>query len=96
MRVPVLFALMMVSCAAQNSALPLVNLGRLSMTRVFGSEHGGAPDAERFYGVRNAFDAGSNILNGIKYSSWNVGPGGFRDCEILRARNHHGDRSGRQ
>jgi hypothetical protein len=77
MRAPVLFALMMVSCAAQGSALPLVNLGRLSMTRVFGSEHGGAPDAERFYGVRNAFDAGSNILNGIKYSSWNAGPGAF-------------------
>ncbi|MFL6351882.1 MAG: hypothetical protein ACJ74Z_08540 [Bryobacteraceae bacterium] len=77
MRAPVLFALMMVSCAAQDLALPLVNLGRLSITRVFGSEHGGAPDAEGFYGVRNAFDAGSNILNGIKYSRWNTGPGAF-------------------
>jgi hypothetical protein len=44
---------------------------------VFASGRGGGPDAERFYGVRNAFDGGSNIINGINYSSWNAGPEAF-------------------
>jgi hypothetical protein len=77
MRPSMLLALITVSSAAQDATQPLVNLGRLSIARVFGSEHGGGPEAEGFYGVRNAFDGGSNILNSIKYSSWNAGPAAF-------------------
>ena len=77
MRAPMLLAFMVVSCAAQDSALPLVNHGRLSIARVFAMESAAGPDSERFYGVRNAFDGGTNILNGINYSSWLAGPGAF-------------------
>src|SRR6185369_9567394 len=34
---------------------------------------GGGPDVEGFYGVRNAFDGGHNIINGLNYSSWHAG-----------------------
>ncbi|MGD0015412.1 MAG: hypothetical protein ABSD56_13480 [Bryobacteraceae bacterium] len=47
-----------------------MNLGRLSIARVFASGGDGGPDAKEFYGVRNAFDGGSNIINGLNYSSW--------------------------
>lgn len=78
MRSPVLLALAAVSCAAQDPIPPLVNLARLPITRVFAGGRNGGPDAEGFYGVRNAFDGGKNILNGINYSSWNAdGPQGY-------------------
>ena len=73
MRALVLLALGVVLGIAQNSSPPLVNLGRLSIARVFAGGRNGGPDAEGFYGVRNAFDGGSNIINGINYSTWDAG-----------------------
>jgi hypothetical protein len=77
MRAPLLLALAAGYCGAQNTAPPLVNLGRLSIARVFSGGRAGGQDAEKFYGVRNAFDGGSNIINGLNYSSWVSGPQDF-------------------
>jgi hypothetical protein len=77
MRPPILLALAAACCGAQNTAPSLVNLGRLSIARVFAGGRAGGPDADGFYGVRNAFDRGTHILNGINYSSWVSGPQDF-------------------
>src|SRR5579871_3707396 len=69
------------ACSAQTSAPALINLGRLSIARVFSGGRAGGVDADKFYGVRNAFDGGSNVINGINYSSWDSGP---RDFVLVR------------
>ncbi len=58
-------------CLAESSEHDLVNLARLSIARVYASgSNGGRPLENAFYGVRNAFDGGRNVVNGIKYSTW--------------------------
>jgi len=84
MRAVLLLTLAAVSAAAQDTAPSLANLGRLSIARVFASGRQGGSDAETFYGVRNAFDGGSNILNGINYSSWDAGPEDFAIVRFSR------------
>src|SRR4051812_23712045 len=72
-----LLALMASCCAAQDTGAVLVNLGRLSIARVFATGGRESFEADKFYGARNAFDGGSNVLNGINYSSWHGDPGAF-------------------
>ncbi|HOK55049.1 MAG TPA: discoidin domain-containing protein [Armatimonadota bacterium] len=49
----------------------LVNLARLSITKVSASEvNGSRPLDNVYYGVQNMFDDGLNIINGINYSYW--------------------------
>jgi hypothetical protein len=58
-------------CLAEGSEHDLVNLGRLSIARVYASGcNGGRPLENAFYGVRNAFDGGRNVVNDINYSTW--------------------------
>jgi hypothetical protein len=52
---------------AQDQSPKLVNLGRLSIARVFGS---GINSQDQFYGPRNLFDGGDHVINGIHYSYW--------------------------
>jgi hypothetical protein len=68
---------------AQEAPPPLVNLSRLSIAAVFASgANGGRSIADPFYGVRNAFDGGRNLVNGINYSSW--GSASAQDYVLVR------------
>jgi hypothetical protein len=72
-----LSALMLLACcyssAAQNQA-QLVNVGRLCNASVYANGvNGGGDDDNPFYGARNAFDDGQNMVKGIHYSSWMSG-----------------------
>lgn len=54
-----------------------INLGRTNIAAVSSSGvNGGRPDTNGFYGVRNAFDGGENIISHINYTYWlsNGGP----------------------
>ena len=67
-----------VPCLAGSSEHDLVNLARLPIARVYASRSNGAPLQDNaFYGVRNAFDGGKNVVNGINYSSWTASAGDF-------------------
>jgi hypothetical protein len=67
-------ALLPVATAAL--AQPRVNLGRLSIARVFVSDVNGGRAADNpMYGARNLFDGGKNVINGINYSYWLSGDG---------------------
>ncbi len=49
----------------------LVNLARLSITRVRASSiNGNRPQDNQYYGITNAFDGGRNIINNINYTWW--------------------------
>ncbi len=60
-----------VPCLAGSSEIDLVNLARLPIARVYASRSSEARlQDDAFYGVRNAFDGGRNVVNGINYSTW--------------------------
>ena len=63
-----------------------VNLGRLSITSVYGFANGGRRTDDRFYGVLNLFDEGKNIVNNINYTSWHTGgpKGGDNNWVLIR------------
>ena len=67
---------------AQNPAPPLVNLGRLSITRVFGGGSNGGPDADGVYGVANAFRGGADLPDDARPGFWYSG--GAQDYVIAR------------
>ncbi len=72
-----------IPCLAESSEHDLVNLARLSIARVYASRcNGGRPQEDAFYGVRNAFDGGRNVVNGINYSTW--GSDGAEDFVLVR------------
>lgn len=78
MRMLVLLAFAAVSCAAQDSAPPLVNLGRLSIARLSAGDCDGSPDSgNRFYGSANAFDGGRHMVDGFNCSTWYSCPESF-------------------
>jgi len=53
------------------SSSTLVNVARRCPAVVYASGVNGGGDVDNpFYGVRNAFDGGQHVLNGINYSSW--------------------------
>jgi tetratricopeptide (TPR) repeat protein len=80
LRPALLIALAALSATAQPAAQALVNLGRLSIAKVFSGDTGGTRSSP-FYGIQNAFDGGTHIVNGINYSSWDSGP---RDFALVR------------
>ena len=62
-----LLAFTAISCVAQNSDSPMVNLGRLSIARVSSS---GRNSGDKCFGVRNAFDGKSDRLEPEDCSYW--------------------------
>jgi len=70
--VPVLlFASLPPASSAQTHMNELINLGTLKGTVVDASSvNGGRTLYNRFYGVRNLFDGGENLINGINYTYW--------------------------
>jgi hypothetical protein len=59
--------------AAQRQA-QLRNVGRLCNAFVYANGVNGGDDQDNpFYGARNAFDDGQNVVRGIQYSSWQSG-----------------------
>jgi hypothetical protein len=62
-----LLAFTAISCVAQNSDSPMVNLGRLSIARVSSS---GPNSDDKCFGVRNAFDGISDRLEPEDCSYW--------------------------
>ena len=58
----------------QESAGRLVNLARTGIAHISASSVNGDRPADRYYGVRNAFDEGSNTIDGINYSYWLSNP----------------------
>lgn len=61
----------------------LRNVGRLCTAFVYANGVNGDDDEDnRFYGARNAFDDGQNVVNGIHYSSWLSG----KKAEWIRIR----------
>lgn len=67
MRALLLLAFTAISCVAQDSDPPMVNLGRLSIARVSSS---GRNSGDKCFGVRNAFDGRSDLLEPKDCSYW--------------------------
>ena len=61
----------------------LVNLARLGITRVWASSvNGKRPQDNPFYGVRNMFDGGKNVINHTNYDYWQSAPGELHTIRI--------------
>ena len=57
--------------ASDVRAQELINLGKLNDTVVDASSvNGGRALDNQFYGLRNLFDGGENLINGINYTYW--------------------------
>ena len=73
--------------ADANSEKSQINLGRLKETIVSASSINGARNGDNpFYGVKNCFDGGRNIINNINYSYWLSGTPGDHGQHSINVR----------